>query len=156
MDILQNAILSFYAHNLIEVKNLRKIKHMFEAIDEDGDGLLSFAEFKKVMDDNGRKEEAKEVIKILDYEKNQSVSYEEFIKTLLDRKQLQNETNIRNCFDAIDLGGNGRLLIDEVRQVAFVTADSADNEQFQKDFFRHSQGKHYVGFISCLTMTLWS
>ena len=150
MDLLQNAILEFYAHNLIEKEDLNQIKVLFESFDKNGDGLLSFEEIESVMESQGRKEDSKEIFKILDYENTKSISYKEFIKSLIDRKRLQNEDNIKRCFEAIDVEKDGKILIDEIRKISFITTDSKDNAQFKLDFYRYSQGKHYVNFISFL------
>ena len=150
MDLMQNAILKFYAHNLIEKEDLIQIKLMFEAIDVNGDGLLSFEEIEGVMESQGKKEDAKLIFEILDYENTQSISYEEFIKSLIDRKRLENVNNIRRCFDAIDVEKNERLDINEIRQISCITTDSKDNAQFKLDFYRYSSGKHYVSLTSYL------
>ena len=149
--MMQNAILKFYSHNLIEVEDLDKIKQSFEAIDQNGDGTLSYAEVTKIMEGKGKKEESKEIFKLMDYNKDKSVSYKEFIKSFIDRQRIKHEENLKRCFDAIDSQKDGKF---EVRYICCVSADSADNLKFKKDFYKYSDGKHYVSLISCPMLIL--
>lgn len=62
LDLLQNSILKFYAHNIIELKELSKIKTIFEQIDENGDGTLSKREVEDVMTKMGQEKKFQKVI----------------------------------------------------------------------------------------------
>jgi Ca2+-binding EF-hand superfamily protein len=148
MDMLQNSVLKFYAHNLIEKEDLKKIRRMFEDIDENGDGLLSYEEIQSIMKSMGKEETTKEVFDILDYQKTKNISYQEFIKTLMDREQLKVEKNIKRCFDAIDTDKNGRLSINELRKISAVHSQTGGEKQFKEHFYKYSNGKHYVSLIS--------
>ena len=145
---MQNAVLKFYAHNLIEKEDLHKIRKMFEDIDENGDGLLSYDEIQSVMKSMGKEQDTKELFEVLDYQKTKNISYEEFIKALMDRKQLKVNKNIKKCFDAIDLDKNGRLSINELRKISAVHEQSGGEKDFKENFYKYSNGKHYVSLIS--------
>jgi Ca2+-binding EF-hand superfamily protein len=148
MDNLQDSVLKFYAHNLIEKEDLKKIRKMFEDIDDNGDGLLSYDEIKFIMKSMEREEETKEVFELLDYQKQKNISYDEFIKALMNRKQLKVNKNIKKCFDAIDTDKNGRLSINELRKISAVHSQSGGDKVFKENFYKYSNGKHYVGLIS--------
>ena len=148
--MLQNSILDFYAHNLIEKKDLIRIRQTFEEFDENGDGLLSYEEIEIVMTRMGRQAETKKIFKILDYQHTKDISYEEFIKSLMDRKQLEVQKNIRRCFDAIDDDGNGHISIDELKKISYINNDPTKEKQFKKTFYQYSNGKHYVRLISSI------
>ena len=109
MDSLQDAVLKFYAHNLVDVEELDQIKDHFLEIDKNGDGFLTLEDVKEVMKGNQHKEAAEKIFKLMDYEKNNVISYEEFIKAVIDRERLKNEENIKKCFDAIDRKNDGKL-----------------------------------------------
>ena len=121
---------------------------MFEEIDNNGDGLLSFDEIESVMKNMGKEKETKAIFQVLAYQKSNVISYEEFIKALLNRKQLEVEKNIKRCFDAIDTDKNGRLSINELRKISAVHAHSGGEEEFKNIFYSYSNGKHYVSLIS--------
>ena len=146
--MLQEAILKFYAHNLIEKDDLNKIRKLFEEIDTNGDGLLSQNEVASVMKSMGREKDSLKIFEILDYEKTKSVSYEEFIKALLDRKQLEVEKNVKRCFDALDEDKNGRLSINELRKISSVNSQAGGENKFKEIFYKYSNGKHYVRLTS--------
>lgn len=146
--MLQDAILRFYAHNLIEKDDLRKIRKLFEEIDTNGDGLLSYEEVHSVMESMGRAEESQKIFGILDYEKTKVISYEEFIKALLNRKQLEAEKNIKKCFDALDEDKNGRLSINELRKISSLHMKGEAEGSFKEIFYSYSNGKHYVRVTS--------
>ena len=148
MDMLQDSILKFYSFNLIEKNDLDKIRRMFEQIDSNGDGLLSLEEINSVMKSMGKEKYSQDVFKTMDYNKTNTISYDEFIKSLMDRKQLEVDKNIKKCFNAIDLDKNGRLSINELRKISAVHAQSGNENEFKDIFYKYSSGKHYVRLIS--------
>ena len=156
MDLLQDAVLKFYAHNLIEVEELKKIKAYFMEIDKNGDGMLTIEEIEEIMTDIGRKDEAKNVFEMMDYKKNNVISYEEFIKALIDRKEMKSKENIKRCFEAIDLKQDGKLSMEEVLKIVFTSKNSSEIKEFKQSFKIHSKGKSYVSVISCPTKILLS
>jgi Ca2+-binding EF-hand superfamily protein len=154
LDVLQNSLLKFYSMNLVDKQELKRIRKMFEVIDEDGDGILSYREVK---DDSEKKDldiTSKQIFKILDSYKTNTVSYEEFIKAVIDRKKLKQKKNIKKCFDAIDTDRNGRLSVKEIRDMAKITTDHTKNKEFRESFFKYSEGKHYVRLIRYHTKIL--
>ena len=154
LDMLQNSILDFYAHNLIEKKDLERIQKTFEEFDENGDGLLSYQEIEAVMIRMGKKEDTKKVFQTLDYHHSNDISYEEFIKSVMNRKRLEVEENIRKCFDAIDTDKNHHISILELKKVSYINNDPTKEKQFKETFYQYSGGKHYVRLISSILKTL--
>jgi Ca2+-binding EF-hand superfamily protein len=120
---------------------------VFEEIDKNGDGLLEVKEIEEIMKKLNKEDKTKKVFAIMDYEKDGSVSYEEFIKTMIDRKTLRIKENIKKCFDAIDVDGSGKLSLEEVRRVSHVKVDSKENQNFTKMFNKYSNGKNLVKLI---------
>ena len=125
MDKLQDAVLKFYAHNLVEIQEMNQIKEYFVEIDKNGDGILTLEEVEEVMKGNGHKKTAQKIFKLMDYEKNNMISYEEFIKAVIDRKRMKSEENIKRCFDAIDTKKDGKLSYQEVKTV-ILSAENKD------------------------------
>ena len=122
----------------------------FEEIDEDGDGLISFKEIKKAMTKLKRGKETREYFEIMDYQNTKEISYEEFIKSTINRKQLENEENIIKCFHALDSDNNGHISIKEFKDISYFLNDPSKDKQIQATFKTYSSGKHYVRLISYL------
>jgi calcium-binding protein CML len=154
LDVLQSSLLKFYSMNLVDKQELKRIRKMFEEIDENGDGILSYREVKDALQKNGSDISSKHIFTILDSYRTNSVSYEEFIKAVIDRKKLEQKENIKKCFDAIDTDKNGRLSVNEIRDMAKITVDHMKDKEFRESFYKYSGGKHYVRFIRCRTKIL--
>jgi calcium-binding protein CML len=154
LDVLQNSLIKFYSINLVDKKELKRIRKMFEKIDENGDGILSYREVKDSLEKKDLDICSKQVFKILDSYKTNCVSYEEFIKAVIDRKKLEQKKNIKKCFDAIDTDRNGRLSVKEIRDMAKIMTDHKKNKEFRESFFKYSEDKHYVRLIRYHTKIL--
>ena len=134
---------------MVQKDELKKIKKLFENIDENGDGILSYKEVKTALKKSNRNIDSKHLFTILDSYKTNSVSYEEFIKAMIDREKLSTKENIKKCFEAIDTEKNGRLSVNEVREMAKISSDHIRDKEFRKNFYKYSDGKHYVSVIRC-------
>lgn len=149
MDPLQDAVLKFYAYNLVETQEMEKIKDYFLEIDKDGDGMITKKEIENVMAGEGRTEEAKAIFELMNHGKKADfISYQDFIKAIIDRQNLKSEQNIKKCFNAIDIKKDGKLTIKEVANVIFTTKDGKDIKDFHETFMKYSKGKDHVGLTS--------
>jgi Ca2+-binding EF-hand superfamily protein len=134
---------------MIEENDMKKIRSLFQEIDENGDGFLSYEEINDVMQKSNKKDFPKKIFEALDSQKTGMVSYEDFITALMDKKQLKIKKNIKKCFDAIDENKNGNVSLNELMKVTCVSASSEEKKEFKKLFYQHSKGKEDVRFISC-------
>ena len=149
MDPLQDAVLKFYAHNLVEAEEMEKIKDYFMAVDKDGDGIITLEEIQEVMEHLGKRDEAEKVFEAMNHKKDKkNISYQDFIEALIDRKRLKSEENIKRCFEAIDVKKNGQLSMKEVLNVVFTSKNNKGIEDFEETFKKYSKGKDYVRLTS--------
>lgn len=147
LDLLQNALLDFYAFNLIEKVEMEKIRDLFEEFDENGDGLLCYKEISEIMKRANKEKQTKKLFKLLDYHHTNDISYEEFIKAFLNKKKLLLKENLKRCFNAIDEDKNGRIDLEEFKKISFLNQDPSKTKEFKNTFYKYSQGKHYVNII---------
>jgi hypothetical protein len=100
----------------------RPLNDIFKAIDEDGNGLLSFKEFKGAMEETGiifTEDVMKEVYKRFDKNESDSVSYLEFLSTIYGDSK---ETNV---FDFIAKAEDNFLTLRKIIQANFNSWDEA-------------------------------
>ena len=152
--MLQTSVLAFYAHNLIDKKDLDRIRKIFEEIDDNGDGMLSLKEIQDVMHKSGKKNnEIEHIFSLLNYQKNDMISYEEFIQAMMNRDQLQIKENIKKCFNAIDIDNNGCISIMELKKISYLNQTVVEEIKFKELFYHYSNGKHFVRLTSSLIQT---
>ena len=188
LNVLQRAILNFYAHNLIPKEEEKRLRQVFEEVDEDGDGMLSFAEVKNTLignydtkeklensDDPKAKTKAKakvkakakakprskprtpkmakllkkqtkKIFKILDSENTKLITYEEFLRAMFDKTQLEKETSIKKCFEALDRNNNKLVSLEELKEIAYFDEFDKKNmeAEFKKIFLGYSKGRNSV------------
>jgi calcium-dependent protein kinase len=149
MDPLQDAVLKFYAYNLIQTQELEKIKEYFLEIDKDGDGMITKDEIEEIMNNQGRGEETEKIFELMNYDEDKdTISYQEFIKAIVDRQSLKSDENIKRCFEAIDIKKNNKLTIKEVANVVFTSKDESNIKDFHATFMKYSKGKDHVRLTS--------
>ena len=96
LNILEKAVLEFYAHNLIEKRELNIIKERFDELDTEGNGFLSYKKIKKFLQNRGVDvSNLKNAFYILDEDHNNIITFNEFIRAFIDRAHMRREINIR-------------------------------------------------------------
>ena len=144
LNILEKAILQFYSYNLIEKQELEIIRNKFEEFDINGDGLISYKELKRIFKIHGLSNSVKTIFNILDTDKSQTISYNEYIEALVNRRKMELEKNIKKCFDAIDVNKNKRLSINEMETLNLLAGGASNQKLFKDQFYEVSKGKNYV------------
>jgi len=119
--------------NKSETDNLRKL---FESVDSDKNGTLTFDEIKEIMRANLASDDYDEfsaLLARLDSDKNRRIDYSEFINLTIEHKKLLSKENLMITFKKLDVDNSGTLSIDELRQ-AFEAGGNKRSESFWKDF----------------------
>lgn len=133
---------------MIQKEEIRRIQKLFEEIDVNGDGLLSFDEIDIIMKKNGTPKKTKLIFKILDKNNSHMVSYEEFIKAMVNKNKISRKKNLKGLFDALDTDKNGTISINELRDISNICGDSTKDMNFRKFFMEYSKGRNAVGLTS--------
>jgi calcium-dependent protein kinase len=93
------------------------LRHIFEELDENNDGLLSPAEIKMGLEKAGMKDlpaDFDELVSAADYDGSGAIDYTEFITAALSKDQYGRDDILWSCFRILDTDGNGKLSRDEV------------------------------------------
>eukprot|EP00830_Metopus_es_P016095 TRINITY_DN4873_c0_g1_i1.p1 TRINITY_DN4873_c0_g1~~TRINITY_DN4873_c0_g1_i1.p1 ORF type:complete len:354 (-),score=73.68 TRINITY_DN4873_c0_g1_i1:9-1070(-) len=121
-DMLQKAVLTFIASQLVEQEQELPLRRIFSIFDYDKDGqitkeeLLSGYESLNFNADIASRE-VDEVFNNVDLNKNGVIDYNEFIVANLKRVQITSEANLKEAFGFFDLRKRGYIDIDDLRQV---------------------------------------
>lgn len=158
LDLMQNAFLDFYARNHLEKTESNSIRTVFEDIDRNGDGVVEFDELKELFRSIGKEEETKKVFNLMDFYKTNQITYEDFMKGLINRKNLMNHENMNKIYQSIDLDKKGNIEIEEFKTISLMLKDPKNEKKFKQTFYKYSNGKHYVSLtrsISKISITSW-
>jgi calcium-dependent protein kinase len=127
---MQQAALSYIVTHLATKEETRDLDEAFKTLDVNHDGKLSLEELmegcKKVFPEM-TKEEAKKLFEEADTDHSGSIDYSEWLQATIDKKNLLNEKNLRNAFNAFDENGDGEIELDEIKKLLGSGQDIDDN-----------------------------
>ena len=114
----RKAVLTFIASRLSE-EEIKHIKEVFQNLDTDNDGKLSFEEMKKGAEMTGeiKIEFNEEIFKAIDTDHSGSVEYTEFISSCLEKNLYLNEAKLKDAFKLFDSDNSGKISIKEIEKI---------------------------------------
>mmetsp|Transcript_9594 Transcript_9594/g.21545 ORF Transcript_9594/g.21545 Transcript_9594/m.21545 type:complete len:250 (-) Transcript_9594:156-905(-) len=106
------------AHNMSE-KDIEEMKKTFVALDENGDGVLTYQEIVGGLEKHNIQLPAgfREVFDSLDSDRSGSIEYTEFLAATIGDAQFMNEKKCWQAFKVFDRDGNGKITRDELKLV---------------------------------------
>lgn len=117
-DQLQQATMIYICNQLSNSSQIKELKKLFQEFDKNGDGVLSYDEFKiGYMALYGKGLQSMELDSILakvDKDKSGKIEYEEFLLATVNSANLVNDQNLRAAFSKFDLDGSGKLSVVEL------------------------------------------
>ena len=116
---IQQATIGFIVHNIQYSEQVEKLKNIFEFLDINKDGELTYAEIKEAIlkifpDEYMTEEKINYIIDKMDENKDGVISYEEFLRVTIDEKILLEKSNLKMAFDKFDLNKDGKLSKEEL------------------------------------------
>jgi calcium-dependent protein kinase len=119
---IQQATIALIVHNIQQNDQVEKLKGIFELLDLNKDGQLTYSEiqkaFKQIFPDNYiTDDKMKIILDKMDDNKDGVISYEEFLRVTLDEKILLEKNNLKLAFDKFDLNKDGKLSKEELLNI---------------------------------------
>ncbi|CAF0761406.1 unnamed protein product [Adineta ricciae] len=117
----------------ISPEELAELREAFRVFDQDGDGSITLAELRIVLDQMGlepTEEELQDMIREVDEDQSGSISFVEFVgmvKRAVDTNKSSREELFR-AFQVFDLDQNGYITMEELRTVLQATGDHPTDE----------------------------
>lgn len=125
------------AHLIRHVANrslLDSLQIIFKKFDTDNDGVLSYEEVKKGLQDYCDMHPEEEydfddIIKRLDQDNSNNIEYEEFLRNMIDMKSLLSKQNLLIAFNMFDTDKNGVLSLTEIKEALGVISNEDVKEK---------------------------
>ncbi|GAV75499.1 efhand domain-containing protein/Pkinase domain-containing protein/PseudoU_synth_2 domain-containing protein/EF_hand_5 domain-containing protein [Cephalotus follicularis] len=117
MNKMKKVALKVLAENLSE-EEIKGLKQMFNNMDTDRSGTITFEELKTGLSRLGSKvteAEIKQLMDAADVDRSGTIDYIEFITATMHRHRLEKEENLYKAFQYFDKDGSGFITRDELR-----------------------------------------
>ena len=111
---IQQATIGIIVHNIQQNDQIEKLKDIFELLDINKDGQLTYSEIKQAFmkifpSDYVTEEKMDLILEKMDENNDGVISYEEFLRVTVNEKILLEKNNLRLAFDKFDLNKDGKL-----------------------------------------------
>ncbi|KAM0945194.1 putative protein kinase CAMK-CDPK family [Dioscorea sansibarensis] len=129
MNKLKKMALRVIAESLSE-EEIAGLKEMFQAMDTDNSGAITFDELKEGLRKYGsnlKESEIRDLMNAADVDNSGTIDYGEFIAATLHINKLEREEHLAAAFSYFDKDGSGYITVDELQQ--------ACKEQNMEDLF---------------------
>ncbi|XP_044480242.1 calcium-dependent protein kinase 29-like [Mangifera indica] len=155
MNKMKKLALKVIAENLTteEIKGLRE---MFNNMDTDGSGTITFEELKDGLRRLGSKlseTEIKQLMDAADVDKNGTIDYTEFITATMQRHKLEKEEHLYKAFQYFDKDDSGFITREELRQALTQhgMGDEATIDEILEDVDTNKDGRiNYEEFATMM------
>ncbi|KAI5070558.1 hypothetical protein GOP47_0014901 [Adiantum capillus-veneris] len=160
-ETVRSRLKQFSAMNKLKKKALRVIaellsgdeveglKHMFNMMDTNKNGVLSFEEFKTGLYKLGSQlaeNEIQQLMEAADVDKNGSLDYGKFAALTVQLQRMDNDEHLRMAFSHFDADGNGFIDWHELKQT--LSEDLGPDDEALIDDIMHEVDTDKDGLIS--------
>lgn len=117
---MQEAVYFFMVNNMTTKDEKKELMEIFKALDTNQDGVLSREELNaglKKINQFISEEEIDALMDRIDYNKDKTINYTEFVAAAIDKKKLLSDERINTCFRIFDKDHNGKISAAELKEV---------------------------------------
>ncbi|MFS7993945.1 putative protein kinase CAMK-CDPK family [Helianthus anomalus] len=155
MNKLKKLAIKVIAQNLESTEEIKGLKQMFNNMDTDGSGSITYEELKTGLSKLGSRlaeAEIQQLMEAADVDKNGSIDYIEFITATMHRHKLDREENLHRAFRFFDKDDSGYITRDELRHAMteYGMGDEATINEVLDDVDTDKDGK--INFEEFVTM----
>ena len=152
----KQAVLQYISTQFNLKKEEEELKHVFKEFDKEGKGVISREDFITTIDKLYGNiisiELSNEFYSNIDLDNSGSISYNEFLTSVIDSKKILTEDRLKKAFNMFDKDGSGTLDIEEIKGFfggnentwKRILTDVDDNGDGQVDFQEFK--KMMIGF----------
>jgi calcium-dependent protein kinase len=124
----QYAVLSFIASQLVTHTETERLERIFSQLDKNGDGKLSEQELRQGYSSAGITVNLEDLLRECDADGNGFIDYTEFLTATISWTSSMSDKRLKSAFEAFDLDHNGRITLDELKQV--IGSDDSVEDDF--------------------------
>lgn len=130
----QQATIAHLVRHVADKSLLDSLKEIFINFDSDNDGVLSYEEVRKGLENYYKNHPDEEfdfddIIKRLDQDNSNNIEYEEFLRNMIDMKSLLSKQNLMITFNLFDTDKNGSLSLLEIKEALGVISNDNIKEK---------------------------
>lgn len=118
---LKQATQAYIVHQMDNNILIDKLRKNFRFYDKSGEGLISREELKlmvnKISDQNISEIEINDLMDKIDQDNSGSISFEEFLRVMIDYNTLLTKDNLQNAFKFFDKDKSGLLSVKEMKEI---------------------------------------
>ena len=110
--IFYQMVLNFISYHFKDTELLIELSRIFYKIDRNSDGKITKEDLMKAYEEAGEKIDKKDleqIIKMVDFDRNGFIEYDEFIRVCIPEDRLFTENNLKDAFDLFDKDKKGNI-----------------------------------------------
>ena len=110
--IFYQMVLSFISYHFKDTELLMELSRIFYKIDRNSDGKITIEDLTNAYEEAGEKinkNDLEEIIKMVDFDRNGFIEYDEFIRVCIPEDRLFTEDNLKDAFDLFDKDKKGSI-----------------------------------------------
>ena len=138
----KQAVMQFISTEFNLKKEEEELKKMFKVFDKNSKGTISqqmfIKQLEKIDEDVVSKEIISDIFSRIDLDGSGSISYNEFLTSIIDSKKFLTEDRLEKAFKMLDRDENGLLSVDEIK--SFFGGDEKTWKKVLKDVDKNGDG----------------
>ena len=122
IEKFQQAAIAYIVHYTNSSSQNHQLRRIFKSFDKNGDGILTYKEFKEGYkrvfgNEFTTEEELSLIVSKMDQNNDNKIEYEEFLRISLNQQKVVSEENLKIAFENFDSDKNGSLSRDEIKHI---------------------------------------